>query len=264
MIVVDVRPQTKRARTKSGVALSLTFAAGIVDIIGYIAVFHFFVGHMTGATVHFGNKLAIGAWDDAAKSGVIILSFVVGSVIGRSIIEAGSRRKKRRVATITLLIEAALIVTFIWLRPWLIQGGEQSVPLWITCMLLGILAAAMGLQTATLTRIGPLTIHTTFVTGMLNKFAQVFSQWLFWIHDRWKDHIGIAEMLRRSLRQTAFHNAGFMAGIWLSYMFGSVAGTWLHSRWQAGALYVPVLILVLSAAVDQVQPLSIEEEREQA
>jgi hypothetical protein len=29
----------------------------------------------------------------------------------------------------------------------------------------------MGTQTATLTRIGPLTIHTTFVTGMLNKFA---------------------------------------------------------------------------------------------
>jgi hypothetical protein len=59
-------------------------------------------------------------------------------------------------------------------------------------------------------------------------------------------------------------NARFMFTIWLCYMFGSVAGTWMHSRWNVSALYLPVVILVIAAGVDQVRPLSIEEEREQA
>ena len=41
----------------------------------------------------------------------------------------------------------------------------------------------MGLQTATLTRIGPLTIHTTFVTGMLNKFAQLLAHGMYHAYD---------------------------------------------------------------------------------
>lgn len=262
---MQVRPQTSHGRAKSWVALLLTFAAGMVDIVGYIAVYHFFVAHMTGTTVHFGNKLAEGAWVDVAKSGITIVSFVGGSILGRSIIEAGSRHQKRTVATVTLLIEAGLIVSFIWLHPVLIHDSDsQSTPLWIICVLLGLLATAMGLQTATLTRIGPLTIHTTFVTGMLNKFAQAVTQWLFWLHDQRRERAGMMATLLGSGADAAFRNARLMLAIWLSYMFGSVAGTWMHSRWNVESLYLPVLILVISAGVDQVQPLSIEEEREQA
>jgi uncharacterized membrane protein YoaK (UPF0700 family) len=130
--------------------------------------------------------------------------------------------------------------------------------------LLIVLAAAMGMQTATLTRIGSLTVHTTFVTGMLNKFAQAVSQWLFWMHDRRKERAGFIEILLGSGADPSFRNARFMFAIWLSYMVGSVAGTWMHSLWSVSALYLPVLILVLSAGIDQVQPLSIEEEREQS
>lgn len=261
---MQVRPQTPHARAKSWVALLLTFAAGMVDIVGYIAVYHFFVAHMTGTTVHFGNKLAMGAWADVAKSGTVILSFVGGSIIGRSIIEAGSRHKKRMVATVTLLIEAGLIASFIWLHPALIHGSdEQSTPLWTICVLLSLLATAMGLQTATLTRIGPLTIHTTFVTGMLNKFAQAVTQWLFWMHDRRRENNGFVARLLGSGSDPGFRNARFMLAIWLCYMCGSVAGTWMHSHWSVGALYLPVVILLIAAGIDQVQPLSIEEEREQ-
>jgi uncharacterized membrane protein YoaK (UPF0700 family) len=147
---------------------------------------------------------------------------------------------------------------------WIHGADSQSIPLWMICALLSILAVAMGLQTATLTRIGPLTIHTTFVTGMLNKLAQAVSQSVFWIHDRWKEHAGFLEIVLGSRQQPAFRNARFMCAIWVMYMFGSVAGTWMHARWSVSALYLPVFILLISAAIDQLQPLSIEEEREQS
>jgi uncharacterized membrane protein YoaK (UPF0700 family) len=181
--------QTSRARVKSIIALLLTLTLGEVDIVGYITVYHFFVAHMTGTTVHFGNKLAIRDWSDAVRPGVTIFSFVVGSIVGRSIIEVGARARRRTIATITLLIEAGLLLTLVWIRPGFPSSRDlQGMALWMTCLLLALLAAAMGLQTATLTRIGPLTVHTTFVTGMLNKLAQTLSQSIFWVHDQWRAH----------------------------------------------------------------------------
>lgn len=252
-------PQTSTVHAKSGVALGLTFAAGTVDIVSYIAVYHLFVAHMTGNTVHLGHNLVGGDWGQAIKAGTTILSFLLGSITGRSIIEAGARRKLRKVATITLLIEAALILTLIWAAP----DGRGPQTLGRTSWMLALLAAAMGIQTATLTRIGALTIHTTFVTGMLNKLAQEVSKWMFWLHDEFHGIASCGELLSRSRHQASFRTAALMGAIWFSYLFGSVAGTWMTLRWNVRSLYVPAALLALAAAVDQTQPLSLEEEKDQ-
>jgi len=67
-----------------------------------------------------------------------------------------------------------------------------------------------------------------------------------------------------SRKQKAFRNVLFMTAIWVSYMLGSIAGTWMDFRWKVAALYLPVVILIASIAVDQVRPLSLEEERDQS
>ena len=175
--------QSARSKVKSGVALMLTFSAGMVDIVGYIALYHWFVAHMTGDTVHLGNQLVTGRWSDVEKASTIIGSFILGSILGRAVIEAGARKGQRTIASVTLLAEAALIFTFICIRSFAVSSDAIRVSVLV---LLALLAAAMGLQTATLTKIGPLTIHTTFVTGMLNKFAEAVSEWFFWLYDQEK------------------------------------------------------------------------------
>lgn len=154
-LVQDVR-QSGRSKAKSGVAFMLTFSAGMVDIVGYIAVYHWFVAHMTGDTVHLGNQLATANWGEAEKAGTVIGSFILGSIVGRAVIEAGARKRQRTIASITLLAEAALIFAFICTRSFVV--GSNGIPLPTLLVLLALLAAAMGLQTATLTKIGPLTI----------------------------------------------------------------------------------------------------------
>ncbi|HEX6823594.1 MAG TPA: YoaK family protein [Candidatus Sulfotelmatobacter sp.] len=249
--------QTARSKVKSGVALMLTFSAGMVDIVGYIGVYHWFVAHMTGDTVHLGNQLATGKWSDAEKAGTIIGSFILGSILGRAVIEAGARKQQRAVASVTLLAEAALIFTFICIRSFAVSAG--AIPVATLLVLLALLAGAMGLQTATLTKIGPLTIHTTFVTGMLNKFAEAISEWFFWLYDERKT----GKAWQESTQHRAFRNARFMALIWFSYMLGSLFGTWTYSHWTVWVLYVPVATLLISAGIDQWRPLAIEEEKEQ-
>lgn len=262
---MQVVPQTQHATAKSIVAVLLTFTAGTVDIVGYVRVYHFFTANMTGDTVHLGNKLMIGAWAEALKAGVTIVSFVGGSVAGRAMIEWAARKGARNVASLTLILEALLIATFVWTSTLVLgPAGIHPASAGPICGLLSLLATAMGLQTASLTRIGPLTIHTTFVTGMLNKGAQAISQWLFWLHDEWHKGARVAQLLRRSGGHSGFRTAKFMSAIWFCYMAGAAVGTVMNSRWSTRCLYMAVLLLLLATGIDQMYPLSLEEEQDQA
>ncbi len=233
---------------KAAVALLLTFAAGCVDIIGYLTLYQVFTAHMTGDTVHRGESALHGRWGDAASAGCVIAAFLLGSIVGRTVIEIGSRRGVRNIASANLLLEAALIAAVV---PLTGSAGGHMLPL------LAMLAAAMGMQTATLTRIGPLTVHTTFVTGMLNKLAQLLSHAAFVSYDIVRGEATTAHRAR-ILRQ-----ARFIGSIWVLYLAGAVTGTWLRSAWGTRALWLPAGLVAMTLVGDQLAPLSVEEEHEE-
>lgn len=156
------------------VALLLTFVSGLVDIIGYLGVFHLFTAHLTGTTVQLGRSLADHIWTDGLAAAVIVLAFMSGSLVCRVVIEVGARKRIRKIASATLAAEMLLILLL------LLLGRLVATELYLP---IALLAAAMGIQTATLTGIGPLTVHTTFVTGMLNKIAQLISHIGFRAYD---------------------------------------------------------------------------------
>lgn len=238
-------------RTKAVVALSLTFAAGYVDIVGFIRVARTFTAHMTGNTVHLAHRLTGAEWYRADLAASALVAFVAGSIVGRCMIEVAARRGFRRIASFTLALESLLVALPIGVS-W---GGIPDRSM------LGIvvaLAAAMGVQTATLTRIGPLTVHTTFVTGMINKFAELVSHALFLSYDIFVHHRPLRSQGRKSASEAAY-----IFSIWLIYFFGGVIGAILAHGTGLRSLLLPFAILVLAVIVDQLQPLSLEEEREE-
>jgi uncharacterized membrane protein YoaK (UPF0700 family) len=240
-----------RTSTKAAVALLLTFSAGYVDVVGYLALYQVFTANMTGNTVHFAINLLHSRWQDAMLAGSMIPIFVTGSIVGRAIIEVGARNRIRRTASLTLLIEA-LLIGFASLAP-----PHARVPdIEIGC--LAALAFAMGIQTAALTRIGPLTIHTTFVTGMLNKLAQLISHSVFLAYDRLHGEKRVIDAQKKVRRQ-----AFFIFSIWLTYFVGAIAGTKTEGVLGLRALLIPIVLLAIAILADQVSPLSIREEKEQ-
>jgi uncharacterized membrane protein YoaK (UPF0700 family) len=240
-----------RTSTKSAVALLLTFAAGYVDVVGYLALYQVFTANMTGNTVHFAINLLHSRWQDAMLAGSMILIFVAGSIIGRAIIEVGARNRIRRIASLTLAIEA-LLIGFASLAP-----PHTTVPD-VEIGSLAALAFAMGIQTAALTRIGPLTIHTTFVTGMLNKLAQLISHSMFLAYDRLRGERRVPNAEKKVRRQ-----AFFIFSIWLAYFVGAIVGTKTEGLFGLRALLIPIVLLAVAILADQVNPLSIREEQEQ-
>ncbi len=231
---------------KAQVALAMTFAAGYVDAVGFLELSHIFTAHMTGTTVHMAMDLSEGQLGLAAIVAGVLACFVIGSVVGRVVIDAAARRKMRRVASITLLFESALLISVL-LISWL-TGAR---PWWF----LLLFSSAMGLQTATLTKVGPLTVHTTFVTGMLNKLAQLISDGIFLTYDR----VVLGQRVRQEQHKT-FRQAGYIWSIWLLYFAGAFAAAVFESRFGFRTLVIPIVILLMSMVFDQLQPLSLQEE----
>ena len=240
-------------RPKLLVALLLTFASGLVDIVGYLGIFHFFTAHLTGTTVQLGRAVASHNWVGVIAAGAIALAFFWGSIFGRVVVEVGSRRRIRSIASVTLAIEA-LLLAVVALAP----RGFSAAPY----VGLAVLAAAMGLQTATLTGIGPLTVHTTFVTGMINKLAQLVSHIAFRAYDLKRSK---AREPHARLRQSRdIQMALLLVAVWLFYVVGAVAGTLSFESWGLQSLFIAVGLLAIGIVTDRFRPLSIKEEKEQS
>lgn len=244
-------------RSKAATALWLTFIAGFVDIVGALTVYDIFSAHMTGTTVRLAQHLQQRDWMAAAIAGTVLGAFVAGSLVGRILIEAAARARLRSIAAVTLGTEAALLACVALGAPRLAPDRRGVV-----LGLLAMLGGAMGLQTATLTRIGPLTVHTTFVTGMLNKLAQLVSHWLFRTYDLWRGRERAPELA--AAREKAARQARFIFSIWLLYLAGAALGTFASGHLSSHAFWIPFFMLLIALAVDLNSPLSIEEERDQS
>ncbi|MGC1382874.1 MAG: YoaK family protein [Candidatus Acidiferrales bacterium] len=244
---------------KAVAALILTLCSGIVDIIGYLGIFHLFTAQMTGTTVDLAHGLVSGNRSRATLAAVIVAAFYLGSVLGRIIIEIGGRIGLSKIASVTLAIEVALVtgVAYAATTIWKLTTPNPA-PSAAVGICVAALAAAMGLQTATLTGIGPLTVHTTFLTGMINKLAQLTSHLIFETYDAAHDPA------LRTKRKRNLARAIFLATIWTCYLAGAASGVWLFSRWALRALYVSSTLLLAVIAIDQLWPLSIQEEIEQS
>jgi uncharacterized membrane protein YoaK (UPF0700 family) len=184
---------------------------------------------------------------------IILASFLCGSILGRILIEMSSRKHIRRIASVTLAIEAVMLAALAQVRP-----GFTISPFWG----LAVLAAAMAIQTATLTGIGPLTVHTTFVTGMINKLAQLISHLMFRGYDLLHSKARSAKAHRDQRRDR--QQALFLSAVWLFYVGGAAIGTWTFSSLGMRALFIAVGLLLISLATDQFSALSIREEKEQS
>jgi uncharacterized membrane protein YoaK (UPF0700 family) len=249
----------EKYRVKIAVAFLLTFAAGLVDIVGYLGIFRLFTAHMTGTTVQLARNAAGGNWVGVWSAAAVVTSFFIGSAFGRVLIQVGSRVRLRRIASVTLLLEAVLLFGTAY---WAVDRRLALASAMQRDLLLSVLAASMGLQTATLTGVGPLTIHTTFVTGMLNKLAQFVSRIAFRTYDflRLGSIDGETSLAQKNDKQQAL----FVVLIWSLFLSGALAGSWLYRPWGVRTLYLAVVVLLAVIAIDQIHPLSIEEEKEQS
>ena len=250
---------------KAWLAIGLTWTAGFVDIVGYTVLDRILNANMSGNTVEMAYHLLRHQNAQALARAWAVLVFVTGLIVCACIHEACLRHGILSSAAVTLGLEALLLAGFI-------IGGENYVGRAGSLsnlspaafyLLLALGCAAMGLQNATLTRVGALSVRTTHVTGTLAQFAESASRYLFWLYDKTRGaaKYRYREAFRLSFHHEDFKDAGITAALWLGFLVGGICGVWLLRHWDLNALFVPVVLLVVFVAADLRHPITAASRR---
>jgi uncharacterized membrane protein YoaK (UPF0700 family) len=160
--------------------------------------------------------------------------------VGAAAIELAYRANLRSAAAVALALEALLLIAAAS------GGGVEAVAGRLPPFHPGsyypvasLLAGAMGVQSSTLRRAAGMTVHTTFVTGVLTDLAET---------------LAVLVLIPGGRRQ-ALASAGPLALVWGGYLAGAITGALAQGAWSLVSLAVPIAAVLAVAAVDLHRPL---------
>lgn len=249
--------QTPQVSEKAWLALVLALTAGCVDAVSYLVLWKVFTAHMSGNSVASAVSAGLGETSHAMHRAFAIPIFVLGVALGAALSEALARSGVRRIFTVAVTLEASLLLVFLlWGGALLHDGVIPPEPAWRFYLLIAVVTLAMGVQNATLRRVGSVTVRTTYISGMLTNFAEQSVQYLFWLRDHWRAHRGhLAVLLRLSRQQSSFRHLCLQGSIWVVFALGAILGVAATLRWGLVSLLLPVACLVAIAFCDLIDPI---------
>lgn len=248
---------------KAWVATALAWAAGYIDVVGWLVLYHVYTSHMTGNTATFAQDLMSGNIAEALRHGWPILPFIGGLLFSAAATKSARRRKFHSSFSIALITEIALLAVFLFAGTAYLANGVLQMPEnWKFYSLLSLPAAAMGVQTVTVTNINGLRVYTTYLTGSLSKFSEALIDYFFWVYDHMRDgHAGrLRRVLRVSYRHRGLQHAALTAALWMGFFAGGLCGAVLESRYALFSLLAPIGVLIGATAVDFVRPVAAADE----
>ncbi len=172
---------------------------------------------MSGNSAALGAYAGQGNWNLAFHHFFPIPVFVIGIAMGRILNETGLRGGFKSTYSLVLGIEAFLLFLFMLIGTRSISDGYiVTDTAWKYYLLASLPLLSMGLQNATIRRIGGYSLHTTYITGVLNSFAEEGVRFLYWFRDHTKGRpLGrIAKVLCVSIRQDSFRYSFLPGCMW--------------------------------------------------
>ncbi|MBV6507217.1 MAG: hypothetical protein JJLCMIEE_00258 [Acidimicrobiales bacterium] len=226
--------------------VAMAGVAGFTDAVGWMTLFGVFTSNMTGNTSKLGISLGEGHFANAVSRLFPIPVFVVGIAVGAVIFEVARRMSRNPPIAVFLAIQAAMISGFMFLGLSMDVSTELERNSALFFLLTALLAAAMGLQTAALRRVGSIPVHTTFMSGMLLLFAVQAIGCIFAGFDRRRgedpDESPPPDYSPEVLRFAGTIWLGFLGGAFLGSLGITTVGLW--------ALGLPICVLAFAVVLD--------------
>jgi uncharacterized membrane protein YoaK (UPF0700 family) len=236
-----------------------------VDITVWLILYHVYASHMTGNTASFADEIVQRNWSEAFHHGWVILPFLGGLLYSAATTKAARRKGFHSSFSIALITEVLLLASFVALGSRYVEKNElKPPPGLIEYVLLALPAAAMGIQTVTVTNINGLRVYTTYLTGSLSKFSEAVTDYLFWLHDRTRGRVRarLGKTLRVSPRRKSFQHAILTASLWIGFFLGAFCGALAERQFVLFGLYAPMAVLTAAVVIDLMWPVAAADEPE--
>ena len=213
-----------QTRYRDLLVVILTLCTGALDAVCFLRLGKVFSSVITGNLALLG--IAVGEKNGglAANGGLTLAGYAAGVVLGTlfaGTAERGQPVWPRRVS-VTLAVELGILVVFS--AGWLVWSSHRGTA--TRMVLLVLAAAAMGVQTAAVRRLGQMS--TTYLTSTLTGLFVALATWR--MPDEWQRSVGV------------------IVALVVGAIFGSLAAT-LAPSWLPAAVLVPqVCVLIGSLA----------------
>lgn len=212
-----------------GIASLLSFVAGIVNVVGFLAVQKL----TTNVTGHFAFMVEEALKFNFSQSlfyFIYIFFFFFGAFFSNFLIEVTAKVSDRYIFIIPVLTEA-IVLTVIGVLNFDFVVQHPNL---IACSML----FAMGLQNSLVTTISNSVVRTTHLTGLFTDLGIDMSQLFFFKSREQKTKLFSSIKLRMTII-TAF----FLGGIFAGFLFSTLA---------MSTLIIGSLILVVGLIIDYV------------
>jgi uncharacterized membrane protein YoaK (UPF0700 family) len=208
-------------RHRDVLVVILTLCTGALDAVCFLRLGRVFSSVITGNLALLG---IVGEKNGglAANGGLTLAGYAAGVVLGTffaGTAERGQPVWPRRV-TVTLAVELGILIVFS--AGWLVSGSHRGTA--TRMVLLVLAAAAMGVQTAAVRRLGQMS--STYLTSTLTSLFAALATWR--LPEEWQRSVGV------------------ILALVVGAIFGSLAATQSPS-WVPVAVLVPQVCVLLGS-----------------
>jgi uncharacterized membrane protein YoaK (UPF0700 family) len=153
----------RQRRVRDVLVVILTLTSGAVDAATFLRLGHVFSSVVTGNLVLLGVAAGQRAGALAVSGGLALAGYAVGVLLGGVLAGAAKRDQPVWPAAVTVALGTELALVASLAAGWLLTGGHPSAG--SRLILLALATVAMGLQTASVRRLGQMS--STYLTGTM-------------------------------------------------------------------------------------------------
>jgi uncharacterized membrane protein YoaK (UPF0700 family) len=216
--------QTSAGGTAFGISIGLAFVGGYADASSYLLA-RTFTGHLTGNCVLGAVSVASKEWYltlDRLLAVIVLLAGILVSLILNRFVPVRLRQYSLAIA---MFIELLLIGS-----ASLFLINRANTELFIGCMCL-----ALGIQNGALNKTNGISVHSTYMTGMVTTLMQ-----------KSFNHLSARRSLNEnSSRDSTRLTIQVLVPMWISFIFGALIGAVIVSSFHSIGLLGIVVPLVL-------------------
>ena len=223
------RGKNRNFKHNLGIATLLSFVAGLVNVVGFLATSKLtsnVTGHFTFIVEDFHNSRYI----EGLFYLIYVLFFLFGAFFASFIIEITNRINDKFIYTIPVFSELTLLTTIGLFNYEFILRNPNA----IVCTLL----FAMGLQNSLVTSISKSVVRTTHLTGLFTDLGIELSQLFFF--------------KSQEQRATLTRSINLRLSIILSFFIGGIIGGYFFLDFKMKTLLIASVLLFLGFTLDTI------------
>jgi uncharacterized membrane protein YoaK (UPF0700 family) len=224
--------ETSGEDTAFGISIGLAFVGGYTDASSYLLA-RTFTGHLTGNCVLAAVSAASKDWYLMLDRLLAVIVFLAGILVSLILNRFVPVRLRQYSLAIAMFIEVLLIGS-----ASLLLMNRANAELFIVCMCL-----ALGIQNGALDKTNGISVHSTYMTGMVTTLMQKSFKRL--------------SLKRSSKEDPARLTIRVLAPMWVSFIFGAFTGAMIVSSFHSIGLLGIELTLILLIFAEVKTKLSV-------